>query len=392
MTFSIDVIDGGSLALRNKELALSQPGECRLSLTCVDGASAILVLLRRDGVVETQAEIDSQGGECTSFTVRRTDRDRLYVECDDKHRILLLAPHDPPCLPFLPHTASKRLDLAFLIDGTTLERTQIEEVAEPESGPAEKRKSRGQTAESRQLLGNALRPLIGRGSSWKAIVRDRLGAFARAMAAKYPDTRFSVVAFGDHCQTTLNDGSDLKPSYLIDPESSDQRRFRALAIDRVENVLLNVRPTPGFDFVDGLADGMHACEEIGWREGARKILLVFGGSPGYSLLDPIRDSVLGPQFLDAQVRVRDVDEQAGDLFKRGVEIVTVFHEIESAAEVSGLAEAEQYIKQTRQQYTRLASLEGWVYTTNEFGPNRAEEICAMRPAILGRGACYGIDQ
>ena len=65
--------------------------------------------------------------------------------------------------------------------------------------------------------------------------------------------------------------------------------------------------------MDALADALAECASARWHPEARKLLVVTGDSPGYSILNP------APWGANAAVREKDVETVALDLHRKGVE-------------------------------------------------------------------------
>jgi hypothetical protein len=142
-----------------------------------------------------------------------------------------------------------------------------------------------------------------------------------------------------------------------------------------------VRPTPGGDFVDALADALYACARLRWRKG-RRLLVISGDSPGFSLLQPLTAGT------DVCVRKRDVETQALELHRLGVEIVTIYHAAPSNAAVTPLGRS--LLAEAGAQYARIASLpEEMAFEASSFEPEEAANRVAAIGVPIGRGASLG---
>jgi hypothetical protein len=126
---------------------------------------------------------------------------------------------------------------------------------------------------------------------------------------------------------------------------------------------------------------------LSWSDGTRKLLLILGNSPGYSVLDADLPVL---ELADAQTRINDVYREAMDLHAIGVEVVTIFHDagIDVMAQLS--AAAAGLLDHTRNQYMRLATRPEWALTSSAFKPHIAAREWAGTRSVSGRGACPGI--
>ncbi len=141
-------------------------------------------------------------------------------------------------------------------------------------------------------------------------------------------------------------------------------------------------PSPGGDFLDALADGLHAARQARWRQSSRKLLIVFGNSPGYSLIDP------PDPMTNLAVREASIEEEIDALHQSGVEIMTIFHDPPGAEDLYS-ADMPDLLARARDQYARLATLPEWAQTSD------ADFSAAIKkwldpPLILARGAAPGL--
>ena len=197
------------------------------------------------------------------------------------------------------------------------------------------------------------------------------------LSGGFTDVRAAVVAFGDEPLRQVSARDLAAGQYKLWPE---ERHFQACSPASLTDLLASVPPSPGADFVDALADAVDACVSLNWREHARKLVVVTGDSPGYSLVRP-------PQWelqLDAHVRERDVDSAALRLFETwGAEVVTIYHDVPGE---SGLLQDPRIREATafaRAQYGRLASRPGLGVRRSTLAPD------ALAGALLTT-SCFGM--
>lgn len=330
----------------------------RVRLGCLPGASATQVPLLIDGVIQSRIEIESDGAEYIDLTLRRRPDGTIVATSD--HRRLVVLPSDnrhAPSPPILPRS-SQALDLCFVIDLTT--RTPVTPVdsTDTNSSPS-----------SRLLLDDRDR--------WTSYAK-RLTAFARLLKQRYDDLRYWVTAFADG-QIDGIDAGDLKPrEYLVHPGP-----LRRLSPDALERALAALTPSPGGDFVDALGDALDAAVSLPWRTDARKLLVLSGDSPGFSL---IQVSTL-PRFADAQARRHDVLLAAEDLHQKGVEVLTIYH---VSPPPLGVPYARQCLDYAREQYRRIASHGSLAFDAESFDPEYAASTVADWNHPIGRGSSYGV--
>ena len=230
-----------------------------------------------------------------------------------------------PIPAFAPRMKAERLDVAVLVDGTTL-------FWDGESQPPR------------------IRPLVGGDTEaerkrWKELI-SALGQLIQKLAQPFRRTRFSVLAFGDHPPNQAA-SRDLKPDYLVWPVEA-RRRLEVFSPAEFRDALSRLRPTSGGDFVDALADGMAAAGALNWEPAARRMLIILGDSPGCSAQEP------APWGADLHVRTADVDQEAARLHMREIEIVTLYARL--PLDWAGRDDRRStLLDHAEQQYRRLAS-------------------------------------
>jgi hypothetical protein len=174
--------------------------------------------------------------------------------------------------------------------------------------------------------------------------------------------------------------------YLVYPESEGDRKWRQTTAAQAAGVLsaqLGALPhTPGGDFVDGLADGLQACRTLTWRQGARKLLVILGQSPGYSVLEP------PDELTNLLARKLCIEDEIGLLHRKGVEVITLFHHPDELEERYAVANPLA-IEHSRRQYQELASLSGWSASSPGFDAAALASLWGTPPRCIARGPCPG---
>jgi hypothetical protein len=373
---TVDVIDPVSGAVRAVPVALdgeTNSGEIRLELA--PGANSVQVVARGEagvgaGVeasveasVKAWIEVPAQPGEHVSVEFRRMPDGELRAF--SRHRDFLVLPDEEPPKPLLlipPRT--DELDLVILVDGTCLHPRTVQDAA---------------TNTKIVTLEYLLAPEMA--DIWQGIV-SRLMEFVSNISAKYPKLWAMAAAFGDEPMPMLSNEL-LKPRYLTYPPIPSGRKLEPSTADQLIQQLHRLPPTPGGDFVDGLADGLRAAGQARWRQSSRKLLLVFGQSPGYSVFDTNDD------MTNLLIRKVCVEEEVAALHRMGVEIVTVFHDPPEAAE-RYRTDLPEVFEHARAQYESLASLREWSCAGPEVETARLASAWLNPPALLARGPSPGL--
>lgn len=358
--FHLRAFRRGSLEVAEHLLPLAGVGSrCRVVLEALPGADALHLPLSQGENLCLRVEIPAYPGETVVVELEVEAEGRLHAWSPGR-TALTLPPeerYEPPP-PIQPATGD-RLDLAFLVDGT-LRRWRQEKETEPVVPPT----------------------LLDDEERWSAHVETML-ALAGDLAEQHPDCRMAVLAFGDQPSPGAT-ASDLLPRYLLHPQRADERRLYPFDAKGLRKALLALPSTSGGDFVDALADGLHACRQLRWRPGARKLVVVSGDSPGYSVLEP------GPRGIDAGTRTYDVEGEAHLLHRQGVEIATLYHEPPEALGLHQLKIERQLLEHVRRQYTRLASLPVMAFAAAGFAAAAAAAVLRKPTAAIARGAALGV--
>ena len=357
---TVDVISRETGEIQKLQLNLEELPVCKIQLEVAPGASAVQVVVRDGEKVVAAIEIPALPGEIVTVELRLAADGSVVARANFKN-FLTLPDQEPPAPLLLAPATGQELDLAVLVDGTCLH-------------PKGK-----DTTDLEYLLSPAMV------SEWGE-VSGKLAEFAGIAAKKYSNVLVTAMAFGDEPMPLLKN-RQLVPSYLVHPQSAGDRKWRqttAAQISTVLSVQLRSLPyTPGGDFVDGLADGMRACRDLPWRQGARKLLLIFGQSPGYSVLEA------PDELTNLLARTMCIEDEIELLHQKGVEVITLFHhpaELEDRYAVNNPLIAEH----SRKQYLGLASLSGWSASSPEFDAATLASQWLTPPKSIARGPSPGL--
>jgi hypothetical protein len=355
---SVQVLTGDAYTVEKVPVPIDGPGaSCRVRLQSLTGAQLTQVPVIKDGAVVFRVEVPCEGDETIVLDLEWHAQRGLLATAVGKN--LLTLPGDDryaPPVPWRPVTGNA-LDLCFLVDGTTL------------------------TLVDTSAGGKRFELLLDEPTHWQAHV-DQLLEFAAAMEAAYANCRTSVLAFGDH-EIEDVEAADLRPAYVLSPAPAGARQFRPLTRGQLHQAFLDLAPTPGGDFVDALGDALVACEDLGWRPGARKLLVVSGDSPGFSIRYP------APLYADSHVRRYDVDEAADRLRGRHVEVMTIFHHHRSLAPYE-TANPGRFLDTARDQYQRLASCAAYAFERSAFHADAAARVVQSNHLVFGGTSALGL--
>lgn len=356
--------DPGNSALRSHPLPLDGPGSsCTLRLRSLPGASGIHLALQNGDGVLLRAEIAAEGDEWVEVEIGRDGEEHLILSSAGRRIVYLPpGPDNEPAPPLRPATKARQLDVALLVDGTTCA-----------GGVGAAQTPAGELPPPPLLLSNR--------ELWRRHAEPLVETLETLAAEMKADLRVAVIAFGDRPVAEAG-APDLRPAYHLHPARPEDRVLRRESGDQLRARLLSLPGSSGGDFVDSLADALAACRELRWRQGARKLVLLLGDSPGYSILRP------PPRGADAQVRERDVDVEAAALHRDEVEILTVYHAPELDAVTWRLL--GEFIGHARAQYQRLAARPELAFDTASFDPAAAVAALKRRVPAVGRGASHGI--
>jgi hypothetical protein len=352
---SIQVFDSVRRQAHDLPIIMEGTGPVRVQLRSLHGAHRTQIPIIQNDAVAFRLEVACEGDEPIVLELS-SDRERGLLAHVVGRRTLTLPGderHAPP--PPLCPSVGLALDLCFLLDAT------VRVVDDP----------RGVMRVSLLLADPARRDAHA----------EVLMAFADHLRSSFSEVRVCVLGFAD---TPLEDveALDLKPLYLVYPETAS-RRLRPTPAETLRVALLAVPASPGGDFVDGLGDALAAAVDIGWRPAARKVLVLSGDSPGFSVVHP------PPRYADAHVRRHDVDAEAARLHARGVEIVTIFHQPAQSAHF-GIANPMPFVSFAREQYARLASRAGFAFELASLDPRAAADCVRSAAGPIGGDAALAL--
>jgi hypothetical protein len=314
------------------------------------GARAVEILLRRDAHVLLWAEAPCEPSSSTRIHLAQSASGEWQVRASGAVR--LAASRWRRQTPLRPHVDGP-LELAFLIDGTM------------------QRPASHDSALVTRLVGSTDGP-------WPATINE-LMALAHELS-KGASFRYAALAFGDYALPGAV-RTEMRPDYVVDPVET-RHTFRTGDAAATGDALRQLRPTAGADFVDALADGLKAVSALSWSRDARKVLVIVGESPGYSVSDP------PPRLTNAQVRSLDVDSQVRQLHALGIELVSVFSDVLSPETFQ--QQPDEHLRYTQDQYTALASTPVYAFRLSSFrGEDVARGLLAPPPVIV-RDAFPGI--
>ena len=97
-----------------------------------------------------------------------------------------------------------------------------------------------------------------------------------------------------------------------------------------------------------------------------------------------------PRLANAQTRLLDVQSEGDRLHRRGIEIVTVFHDVGMTPNHFQSAESAAFVSYTENQYRRLASERGYACRASLFRGADAAATLRSGARVLARGAFPGI--
>ncbi len=363
-------------------MQLDGNGECRFVLECLQGASAIQLEVSVAGQTRLRAEIRAQPGETVRCALHldRTGEPELQA---GSHQVLFLpleSEYGP--LPPLPAPSGKPAwDICLAIDATA--RTMRSPVGPGAGGLGAATAVGSDRPPDQPPSLDAF--LLSQPGHWEAIVAA-LAELVRQLGAQGQGCRLAVIAYGDEPPPPGVYAADLTPAFHLRhlPDDRPEHLLVHMVPEALSELLLKrIRPTPGADFVDALADAMAAAGRLQWGDETRRLLVLAGDSPGHSTAHPV------PYGGDALPRRCDVDAEAARLHRDRVEILTLYHPPPQSIADALLDIPRTLVQHARDQYRRLASHPGLAFETVGFDPQRAIDALLGRKAPLGRGVCWG---
>lgn len=327
------------------------PGET-LRLRAAAGAEAVLVRFFDGERAAGLLEVEVTGGEPVALALGENGR-----PVTDAAPLLRLPPETTARRPRKTSAIDGGgLDLAVVVDAT---RLHLEAPGEDSASVA--------------------LPML-ESEPWAA-ERAGLARLAGRLADHCGEARFSVLAFADR-ESPFPVAEDLRPAYRLAPALAD-RRFEAFSPAGLERRLAALRPSPGGDAVDAVAEGLLAAVDLPWRAGARRLVLLLGDSPGYSISDSL------PVGAASSARRQSLEQASAALFAHAIELATFF--LPPASELIAADTWRELLRHAERQYRRLASLPEWAFRLD---PGALEDFDAPEhvldpPEWLGHGATLG---
>lgn len=352
---TVEVIDPATGELRQAPVPLDSSGSGELKLELAPGADSIQVIARNETGVEAWIEMQAQPGEDVAVAFDRAPGGELRVFPRDRRDFLVLSDKEPPKPLLFQPRKTDELNVVILVDGTCLHPY-------PEDKPA------------------TLEYLLGLSEVWQRI-SSSLATFLTTVSTAYPKLWSMAAAFGDE-PVSLISNSLLKPKYLVYPQIPEARKLEPLSIEKLMQQLRTLPHTPGGDFVDGLADGLRACMNAKWRGNSRRLVIVFGQSPGYSLAD-------SDDMINFVVRKACIEEEVAALHRDGVEIVTIYHD-PPVPEEAYRVQLPEIFERARKQYESLATLKEWSTGSTAMDAAALAEAWLHSPISLARGPAPGL--
>lgn len=279
-----------------------------INLQCINGACGIeWVLYKQDQILVRQQVVAPQQ-EIVSLTLTKDVEEKITVKASYEEIYTLAAQYEEKSLIYYKKP-SRELDIVIIIDGTML-ALQEKEI-------------------------------------WKKRVESIID-FIKKITKDNNSLKISGFAFADHKIANVS-AMDLTPKYLFYPLKIDE--LQNMSLNTIEEKLLQIPYSSGGDYIDALADALEASTKLHWRKQARKMVLVIGNSPGYSILNP-------PPLnnVDGLIRTVDIESQAMALHKLGVEIVTIYLPDKIEQEKHSDSLVQEILAFSQKQYQNLASL------------------------------------
>jgi len=315
----------------------------------VPGSRGLQLVCARDGESRWRFEVVADGDERIAVELELDADGELYAGSENRSVYTLPADHRFAPLPLVRHQLGRRqLELVFVIDGTT-----------------------------RAVEGSLL---LDTSPHWATVV-EQLVAIVTALGAGRV-ARLGLLAFGDHSLPIL-DAADLQPSYWLWPREAERGKLPWLRAGDLRARLLSLPSSSGGDFVDALADALALCAHLPPHATARRVVVVFGDSPGHSLLDP------APDGADLLPRAQEIEGPLLRLHAAGTLLVTIFHDADLRS-AAGWAPHPDIPEHAQRQYARLASTPAHAFLLSSLDPRRVAKAILRPPKLRGRGCSYGI--
>jgi len=331
-------------------------GRCKLHMRTLSGASALHLALSRNGSLLGRCEVEAGENEELEVHLEWTPDQAPRAQAAGRRCFTLPADEQyAPLEPFTP-AGSDLLDLIVLVDGTT-------------RCYGEKGQDKGLLLEDQQLWSEHLEALM----SW-------IAEFSQG----YASLRLAALAFADEALPRAG-ASDLQPLYSLYPQLPSNRQLAGISPSDLKSRLLSFPASTGADFTDALADALDECASARWRPGSRRIVLLSGDSPGYSVLNP------PPWGANASIRQKDVESALIELHRRRVELVAIYHPVPSQSGLYDRPETAPLLDYARSQYQKLASRrrECFFQVGLGFDPRESARSVSDATQLIVRGAALG---
>lgn len=217
------------------------------------------------------------------------------------------------------------------------------------------------------------RPLLKDYDTWETTAKP-LVSLIEWFEKNTESLHSSILAFGDYPLDIIK-SNQLQPQYSLYPSDTSSRALQMMTTLQAKERLQNLPDTPGGDFVDALADALLTIGQLHWREDARKLVIILGDSPGFSLLKPI------PEGGNAAIREWDIETAQHKLVNKGIELATIYVEQGNYNEQSLQGQLQQA---ARQQYQSIATYPSIGFTQNTFNPKfLLEQLNQLSGSYLG---------
>lgn len=352
-----EVLTPDALATRRLALHAGSDGAVACTLRAPAGAETVQVPIGRDDRLWLRCELPVSADGSVHLTLR-PGPDGQWRPGPELPELRLLAPEAAaPPLPLPVPAPDAPWQVALLIDRTT-HWFAPEAAAGPRAG---------------LLLADPVRwqPLAGQ---FRALLSALAGPGGTPV-------QWALLGFADAPIPEIA-ASDLQSRAQSEPVTGE-RRFRPWQPSASDG-LDSLTATPGGDWVDALAEALLAAAALPWSASARRLVLVFGDSPGHALLHPL------PPLADAQAREHDVDLAAGLLYARGIEVVTLWQQPPAAFSAAVARTARTLIDATGAQYRRLATSPAHARNSEALDPGALAALLRGRRTPLARGVSLGL--
>lgn len=333
------------------DLFFSGKDVINLTLSSLRGSQGLhLVLANDNGETIRRAEIETSANE--TIDVQVTHCNHVLTLATSKQHTIRYLPNDQKynsVNAFKPKLDTQKLDILILIDATMRQDNQFSIESEP----------------------------------FIHSLNEKLQNFIESLHEKHSEINLSLMLFGDKKILHIDkDTLDLSPKNIYDyPLGTEE--FIPWNKDELEESLKNLKGIHGADYIDALAESLEKINtsERYWRNDARRLLLVIGNSPGFSLLNPA-PLVNGIGF-NAAIRHCDVESQTKALHKQEVEIITLY--VKESSEIRG--DFKSIVDYTQKQYKNLASTDEHSHLLNTWNIEQTVLMLSTNENDIGYGYC-----